>query len=62
MYGAEELNIAGKPIHHQAMLWSEFGTQLGFEAVGNLDCDLETVGYFRLPDDIKDSHVVVSYL
>ncbi|XP_073994326.1 apoptosis inducing factor isoform X2 [Rhodnius prolixus] len=55
---AENMTGAGKPIHHQAMLWSEFGTQLGFEAVGNLDCDLETVGYFRLPDDIKDSHVV----
>lgn len=33
-----------KPFRHQSMFWSDLGPEIGYEAVGLLDGQLETVG------------------
>lgn len=51
----ENMTGAEKPLHHQAMLWSELGSNVGFEAVGILDSGLKTAGYFRQPDHLQEA-------
>ncbi|XP_011498552.1 PREDICTED: apoptosis-inducing factor 1, mitochondrial [Ceratosolen solmsi marchali] len=42
----ENMVGAGKPYLYQSMLWCDLGQEIGFEAIGIIDSNLETVGVF----------------
>lgn len=49
----ENMTGAHKPYWHQSMFWSDLGPNVGFEAIGLTDSDLQTVAVYAkmAPDD-----------
>ncbi|CAF1081420.1 unnamed protein product [Rotaria sordida] len=49
----ENMTGAHKPYWHQSMFWSDLGPNVGFEAIGLTDSDLQTVAVYakRQPED-----------
>ena len=42
----ENMAGAGRAYGHQSMFWSDLGPKIGYEAIGLVDSDLQTVGVF----------------
>ncbi|XP_014204818.1 apoptosis-inducing factor 1, mitochondrial [Copidosoma floridanum] len=56
----ENMTGAHKPYLHQSTLWSDLGPEVGFEAIGIIDSNLETVGVFAKDSENDTSKVAVS--
>ena len=46
---------AKKPYTHQSMFWSDLGPDIGYEAIGLVDANLETVAVFAKASKDTDS-------
>lgn len=56
----ENMTGAKKPYTHQSMFWSDLGPEVGFEAIGIIDSNLETVGVFAKDEKDASKNLTVS--